>query len=52
VLENCHVLVYPGVQYGAQFDDLFRITFLQPKKSSQMLKTDGVIFKKNDYQTE
>ncbi|GAP41492.1 pyridoxal phosphate-dependent aminotransferase [Flexilinea flocculi] len=39
VLENCHVLVYPGGAYGAQFDDFIRITFLQPEeKLTEALK--------------
>ena len=30
VLEECHVLIYPGGAIGADYDSLIRITFLQP----------------------
>jgi aspartate/methionine/tyrosine aminotransferase len=29
ILENTHVLLYPGASYGIDFDDSLRITFLQ-----------------------
>jgi aminotransferase len=31
VLEECHVLVYPGGAFGPAFDNFIRITFLQPE---------------------
>ena len=31
ILENCHVLIYPGGAFGAQSDKYIRITFLQPE---------------------
>ena len=32
VLEECHVLTYPGGAFGADFDHCVRITFLQPEE--------------------
>ena len=47
VVENCHVLVYPGGAYGAQFDDFIRITFLQPEeKLAEALKRMESFLKK------
>jgi aminotransferase len=32
ILEECHVLTYPGSSFGSDFDHCVRITFLQPEE--------------------
>jgi aminotransferase len=47
ILENCHVLLYPGAAYGVDFDDSLRITFLQNEgKLEEAMGRIETLFKK------
>jgi aspartate/methionine/tyrosine aminotransferase len=47
ILENTHVLLYPGATYGTDFDDSLRITFLQNEsKLEDGMNRIAALFKK------